>query len=233
MRKYFLFFIIFFLIACGRKAPPLPLEKSIPKQPGLEIETTPLGINLWITLPTTTQGGYPLNKIKVLIIEKEEIPLTHTSKVIKKKIKLSPKLHSAANLYLYTDKDLKPNFLYKYRLRIEKDFLVKTPFSEEKRIFWTTPPLPPSNIKINPLSEEEIQLVWDPPFLNLNNEPLQGEIYYRIVKITSKERKIIELVDRYFRDKPSIEGICYQLQTLLKFYETIIPSPFSEVICYP
>ncbi|MFN3921277.1 MAG: hypothetical protein ACK4K4_02620 [Caldimicrobium sp.] len=233
MKRYLLLLIIMFLCACGRKAPPLPIEKSLPKEPELEIETTPLGVNLWITLPTTTQGGYPLNKIKALIIEKEEVSLAEPSKIKKKRIKLSPKLHSAANLYLYTDKELKSNFLYKYRLKIEKDFLVKSAFTEEKMVFWTTPPFPPSNIKIIPISQEEIELVWDPPFLNLNKEPLQGEIYYRLEKITSFERKFIEVRDRHFRDKRSHDRVCYQLQTLLKFYETIIPSPFSETLCYP
>lgn len=233
MKRYLFLLILIFLCACGRKAPPLPIEKSLPKEPELEIETTPLGVNLWITLPTTTQGGYPLNKIRALIIEKEEIPLDEPSKIKKKRIKLSPKLHSAANLYLFTDRELKPNFLYKYRLKIEKDFLVKSAFTEEKVVFWTIPPFPPSNIKIIPISQEEIEIVWDPPFLNLNKEPLQGEIYYRIEKITSTERKSIEVRDRYFRDKRSYDRVCYQLQTLLKFYETIIPSPFSETLCYP
>ncbi len=233
MKKTWLIILALFIIACGRKAPPLPVEKSIPKDYSLTVEATPLGFNLWIDLPTTTQGGYPLNKIKALIIEKEEIPLQNPSKSKKRILKLTPKLHSAGNLFMYTDSEVKPGFAYRYRVKIKKDFLVETPFSNEITVFWTTPPLPPQNVKLVLSTPEEIRLTWDAPLLNLNQEPLKGEIFYRIERIKGAEIKIHNVRERIFKDYPHKERICYRLYTMLNFYETIIPSPSSELICYP
>ncbi|MFN3567886.1 MAG: hypothetical protein ACK4UR_03135 [Caldimicrobium sp.] len=233
MKKFILLLILALLFSCGRKTPPLPIEKSIPKDPDLNIEVTPMGFNLWITLPTETKEGRYLTKIKALIIEKEEIPLEGSRKSKSKRIKLKPKLHTAANLILYTDRALKPNYAYKYKLKIEKDFLVKTPYTEERIVFWTTPPMPPSNFQIIPYSQEEILITWEPPLLNLNGEPLKGEIIYRLEERVRGEKRVKEIKERQILTKVSKEGACFSVQALLKFYDTLIPSPPSEVLCIP
>lgn len=233
MKRLALIFILIFIFSCGRKTPPLPIEKSVPKEPALEIEATHLGVNLWITLPTETKEGNVLTKIKALILEKEEIPIDGFHKPKKKFIKLTPKLHTAGNLILYSDRDLKPNFAYKYRLKIEKDFLVKTPFTAERIFFWTTPPMPPSNFQIIPYSEEEILISWDQPLLNLNREPLKGELIYRLEEWSQGEKKVKELKERKILARVSKEGACFSVQALLKFHDTFIPSPPSEELCYP
>lgn len=233
MKKFFLLICFFLIISCGKKTPPFPIEKSIPEDFTFEIEVTYSGFNLWINLPRETKGGYPLNKIKALIIEREEIPLESFSKPRIKIIKIKPNLHSAGNLYLYADHSLQPNFAYKYRLKIEKDFLVKTPFTREKIVFWTIPPMPPSNLRLQTTNENLILLTWDPPLLNLNKEPLKGKIFYRLERITKEERKWVEITENSFKEKIPQGEVCYRLKTLLNFYETLIPSPFSELICYP
>ncbi|MFN4197071.1 MAG: hypothetical protein ACK4FM_03575 [Caldimicrobium sp.] len=233
MKKFILFLICTLLISCGKKTPPLPIEKSIPKEPVFNIEVTSTGINLWITLPTETKEGKILTNIKALIIEREEIPLEGFKKSKSKTIKLTPKLHTAGNLILYSDQNLEPNFAYKYRLKVVKDFLVKTPYTEGKIVYWTTPPMPPSNFQIIPYSQEEILITWDQPILNLNREPLKGEVIYRLEERSQGEKKVKEIKDREILVKVSKDGACFSVQALLKFYDTFIPSPPSEVLCFP
>lgn len=225
-----LIFSLFFL-ACGRKAPPLPIEKSIPKNPELEIEATPLGLNLWITLPEKTIGGLPLNKIKALIIDREEISLESSKTLSKVSIKLKPKLHSAGRVFLYTDTDLKEKTCYIYRLRIEKDFLVSTPFTEGERACWTTPPKPPKGISIHVDSEGSTILKWTPPDIDLKGAPLIGKLSYKIIKYSDHKITSHEVADSTFIDHAKGFKICYRIQTVLHFHGTSIPSPLSELIC--
>ncbi|MCS7149383.1 MAG: hypothetical protein N2Z40_04940 [Caldimicrobium sp.] len=225
---------LFLFTACGRKAPPLPVEKSIPDDPQLEIEATSLGFNLWINLPSETKGGYPLNKIKALIIEREEISVKQSSKPRLKHYTLKPKLHSAGRLLLFSDTDLKAGFHYKYSLKLEKDFLVKTPFISERVVSWTTPPSFPMNVKVELTNEGRLRLTWDPPLHDLQNQPLAGDIFFRIERHALGKVTLYETRERFFLDeKPEEIGICYRLQTVLNYFGTLIPSPKSGPVCYP
>lgn len=229
---YLLFFLMLILSSCGRKTAPLPIEKSIPEAPTLEIEVTTLGFNLWITLPDKTKGGFPLTKIKGLILEREEIPISGKEKSRIKQIKLKPKLHSAGRIFLYSDTDLRASHLYKYKIKIEKDFLVKTPFTEEKSAYWTIPPNFPQRISYALTEDKQLLLTWTPPTTDLQNQPLSGELFYRVSKIINQESITYELRETRFLDSfnPEIK-VCYRLQALLNYYGTIIPGPQTGLIC--
>jgi hypothetical protein len=74
------FLASFLLVSCGRKAPPLPIEKSIPQVPGLSAEVEGQAIKLLIDLPSQTSGGSYLTSLKALIIEKREVFLDDPKK---------------------------------------------------------------------------------------------------------------------------------------------------------
>jgi len=232
--KFFLLIITFLLFSCGRKAPPLPIEKSIPEEASLELELTPLGVELYIVLPAQTKGGYPLNKISYLEIEKIEEPLEVPGKKRIKSIKLKPKLHSAGRLLLYRDEDLKAGYRYTYRLRIKKDFLVGTPFYGESSFNWTDPPQGISNLVMTKLSEREILLSWEPPKRNLRGGPLRGELFFQVERSKRGEKSNFNLRETSFRDTVDFaEKACYRVRALLNYQGTLIPGPFSSPLCYP
>ncbi|BAU23542.1 hypothetical protein THC_1170 [Caldimicrobium thiodismutans] len=236
MKNFFSFFflITILLSGCGRKAPPLPISQSIPKAPQLNVEATPFGFNLWITLPSETQGGNPLNKITSLIIEREEFNENLPQKPKVKHFKLKPKLHSAGRLILYSDSDLKPGFRYTYRLKLKKDFLVETPFQEERVVYWTDPPGLIEDIKWQINEEGFLLLSWAPPLLDVKGNPLSGSIFYHVERYINENLETYEVKEAIFKDKVSTQiKVCYRIQPLLNFKGTLIPGPKSESICYP
>jgi len=233
-RLSLLLLMLLFLSSCGRKAPPLPVEKSIPEEASLEIEATSFGFDLWITLPSQTKGGFPLNQISYLEIERKEEPEFFQGKSKTKTIKIKPRLHSAGRLFLYTDKDLKPGFKYTYRLRIKKDFLVGTPFYAEKTLYWLTPPTGIKNFSLKPGERGELFLTWAPPSLNLKGEPLIGELFFNLERTLQGKRDLFELEANSFKDKWDGQSkVCYRVRALLGYKGTSIPGPFSEPLCYP
>ncbi|MCS7200046.1 MAG: hypothetical protein N2327_00475 [Caldimicrobium sp.] len=229
-----LLLVYLILTSCGKKTSPLPIEKSIPEDPQLEIEITPLGFNLWINLPSQTKGGFPLNKISSLIIEREERSLESPSKPKFKHIVLKPKLHSAARLFLYSDTELKGGHEYRYRLKIKKDFLVSSPFVSEKVVFWSNPPSFPEKFQILPLEHGKIKLSWETPKVDIKNHPLKGEVFFRIEKQSgdktiSFETKEKSLIEEFRGDM----RICYRLQAILNYQGTLIPGLKTAPLCYP
>ncbi len=233
MKVLLIFLLIFLFIGCGRKAPPLPVEKSIPQEPEITYEPTPYGINIWITLPEKTQGGYPLIKIKYIEIEKREEPLGREGKIKIKKIKLKAKLHSAGRSLLFTDSELKPGFRYTYRIKIKKDFLVETPFYGEKTLHWTNPPSGVRNISLD-VSSGELILKWNQPSENIKGGPLVGEIFYGIEQVEDGKIEYFNIKETYYKKKYSQgERVCFRVKPFLNYYGTIIPGPYSERLCYP
>lgn len=229
-----LFLTLFFLFGCGRKAPPLPIEKSLPQEAEFSLEPTPYGINLWLTLPEKTQGGFPLTKIQFVEIERKEEPLFGEGKREFKRFKIKPKLHSAGRLLLFTDSHLKPERKYTYRIRIKKDFLVGTPFYGEKSIYWTEPPALVRDFIFYLSSPEELLLKWNPPLENIKGGPLAGELLYNIEKIKEGEIEYLTVRDPFFKEKISQEKrVCFRVRALLNYHGTFLPGPFTQPICYP
>lgn len=235
-RKFLIFAIIFLFLlhGCGRKTSPLPIKKSLPQEAELSIEPTPFGINLWITLPEKTQGGYPLTKIKYVEIEKKEEPFEKEGKARTKKIKIKPKLHSAGRLLLFTDSEVKAGYRYTYRIKIKKDFLVESPFYEEKIIYWFDPPSGVRDLNFIVSPSDELILKWNPPLENLRGGPLLGELFYTIERVKTGKIEYLNIKETYFKEKISLnERICLRVRPVLYYYGTFIPGPFSEHICYP
>lgn len=233
-KKLFIILFIFLILSCGKKTPPLPIEKSIPKEPSLEIRLTPQGANLFIYLPTETQGGFPLVKIKKLIIEKTEIPIDiPKAKAKTDTFKLSVNLHSAGNLFVYPDYNLKHRHKYIYKIKIIKDFIVETPFTESIEIFWHNPPNFPQEFKVNVLRQDSVLITWKRPEKDIYGLYLEGEVFYEIEKITEKERKIIEIKgkEEYFDEIKSGVRTCYNIRAILNFRGTFIPGPKTPDIC--
>lgn len=219
------------ILACGRKTPPFPIEKSIPQEPDLEIEATPLGFNLWITLPDKTKSGLPLNKIRALIIEKEKVSIENQKTISKTTIKLKPKLHSAGRIFLYTDTELEERSCYIYRLKLEKDILVSTSFTQGQKACWTTPPKPPSQISFERTFDGNLIVTWIPPSTDLNGAPLTSKISYRIIKFTNNQTKYYHLEAPPFIDTPEDFKLCYRIQTIIDFHKTLILGPLSDIFC--
>jgi len=237
IEKIFLSLLIIFLFllqGCGKKSPPLPIEKSIPQGADLTLEPTPYGIKLWITLPEKTQGGYTLTKIQYVEIEKKEEPIEKGGKIKIRHFKIKPKLHSAGRLFLYTDTDLKSGYKYTYRLRIKKDFLVATPFLPERVIYWSDPPSWVRDLNLILSSPRELTLKWNPPLFNLKGAPLMGELFYTIERVKNGKIEYLNIRETYFKDKfTEDEKSCYRVRALLNYYGTFLPGPFSEYLCYP
>ncbi|WP_038057557.1 fibronectin type III domain-containing protein [Thermodesulfobacterium hydrogeniphilum] len=226
--KYFLIFSVLAFWGCGKKSPPLSIEQSIPKDIYFEVKATQAGFELLINLPTETRGGYPLTKIKKLIIEKKEIPLDiPKAKEKVYKIKLSPKLHSAGNLIIYNDYKVKNRYAYTYRIKIEKDFLVKTSYTEPITVYWHNPPGLPKNFKIIPYEKNMVILSWEKPVHDIYGLYLEGTIFYEIEKITDSKTEIIKIKNKKeFWDKiDSSQRTCYSIRAVLNFRGTPIPGP--------
>ncbi len=234
LKIFFLFLWGFFFQSCGKKAPPIPIKESLPKEVTFSISATPFGFDLLIELPSETKGNYPLTKIKTLIIEKKEINLENPKNIKIKEIKLKPKLHSAGRLIVYSDSELKSGFQYSYRLKIKKDLFVETPFSEEKVVFWTTPPSVIKNLSIKIDEPDILTLNWDFPTYDLKGKPLREPSFFRIERYSEDKIKNFEVNQNFFRDKiePSSK-VCYRIQALINFRGTIIPGLKSEFFCYP
>ncbi len=225
---------LFLLQGCGKKTPPLPIEKSIPQGADLTLEPTPNGINLWITLPEKTQGGYTLTKIQYVEIEKKEESIEKGGKLKIKSFKIKPNLHSAGRLFLYTDTDLKSGYKYTYRLRIKKDFLVETPFLSERVVYWSDPPSWVRDFNLVMSSSKDLTLMWKPPLLNLKGGPLIGELFYTLERVKNEKIEYFNIRETYFKDKiTENEKSCYRVRALLNYYGTFLPGPFSEYLCYP
>jgi len=233
-RFLIIFLLVFFIFSCGKKTEPLPIKESIPKGLSFEVNLTPQGAELLISLPTKTEGGYPLNKIKSLIIERTEIPLDIPKAKKKEKIiKLSPKLHSAGNLFIYYDYELKHRHEYSYRIKVVKDFIVETPFSEPVTIFWHNPPSFPQKFQIKALGEDAVLITWEKPKEDIYGLYLEGEIFYQIEKISKEKTELIEIRNKeeYFDKIKPKERICYNIRAILNFRGTLIPGPKTPDKC--
>jgi hypothetical protein len=231
--KFLILILSLSLISCGKKAPPLPIKESIPKEPSLQIKATQGGFELLITLPTHTQGGYLLTKIKKLIIEKKEWSLDR-AKAEKKiyKIKLKPSLHPAATTIVYNDYKVKNRYCYSYRVKVEKDFLVKTPFTAPVSVCWHNPPSFPENFRIKQVQKNVILLSWDRPTKDIYGLKLKEGVFYRIEKLFQGKKKVIEVKGNEFWDKiTSSKKVCYRIRAVLDFKGTLIPGPKTPQIC--
>jgi len=230
----FIFGLSLFIFSCGKKTSPLPIKESIPKDLSFEVRLNPKGVNLLIYLPTETKGGYPLSKIKKLIIEKVEVPLDIPKAKKKKKIiKLSPKLHSAGNLFVYTDYKLKHRHSYTYRVKVIKDFFVKTPFTEPIKIFWHNPPNFPQKFQIKSLGKDAVLITWKRPKKDIYGLYLEGEVFYQIERISKEGVRLIKVKgkEEYF-DKIKVgEKVCYNIRAILNFRGTLIPGPKTPDKC--
>ncbi|PMP96636.1 MAG: hypothetical protein C0169_04400 [Thermodesulfobacterium geofontis] len=230
----FLLISVFLIFSCGKKTEPFPIKESIPKGLSFEINLNPQGAELLISLPTKTEGGYSLNKIKALIIEKIELPLDiPKAKKKKKTIKLSPKLHSAGNLFIYNDYELKHRHQYTYRIKVIKDFLVETPFTEPITIFWHNPPSFPQKFQIKLLGEDALLITWERPKEDIYGLYLEGEVFYQLEKVSKEGIKLVKIKNKeeYFDKIKSGEKVCYNIRAILNFRGTFIPGPKTPDKC--
>ncbi|MCS7279034.1 MAG: hypothetical protein NZ530_03120 [Thermodesulfobacteriaceae bacterium] len=233
LKFWFLIIGLFFISSCGKKSPPLSIEESIPSDFEFEVEATQAGFNLWITLPTKTQGNHTLVSIKKLLIEKGEKSLDlPQAKERREIIKLSPKLHSAGNLFLYSDYRLKHRHQYSYRIKIVKDFLVETDWSPWIKVFWHNPPGLPKNFDLKILGKRKVFLTWERPPTDIFGLYLEGEVFYELFKRIENQEKVWQLRKTEFLDEPSEnQRTCYSVRTVLNFRDTLIPGPKTPEKC--
>ena len=230
------FFLAFFLlVSCGRKAPPLPIEKSIPQVPGLSAEVEGQAIKLLIDLPSQTSGGNYLTSLKALIIEKREVFLDDPKKKEKQtEIKLKPRLHSAATLFIYTDEKVAPRRLYIYRVKAKKDFLVESPFSEEVRIYFRYPPKAPVNLKVIELYPPYYLLRFEPVYEDIKGLPLELPLEFTLERIREGKSSNIDLKNKteYTFTKEGEQKECFRVQARFRYFTTEIKGPFSRELCF-
>ena len=230
------FFLAFFLlVSCGRKAPPLPIEKSIPQVPGLSAEVEGQAIKLLIDLPSQTSGGNYLTSLKALIIEKREVFLDDPKKKEKQtNIKLKPRLHSAATLFIYTDEKVAPRRLYIYRVKAKKDFLVESPFSEEVRIYFRYPPKAPVNLKVIELYPAYYLLRFEPVYEDIKGLPLKLPLEFTLERIRDEKTSYIDLKNKteYTFTKEGEQKECFRVQARFRYFTTEIKGPFSRELCF-
>jgi len=230
------FFLAFFLlVSCGRKAPPLPIEKSIPQVPGLSAEVEGQAIKLLIDLPSQTSGGSYLTSLKALIIEKREVFLDDPKKKEKRtEIKLKPRLHSAATLFIYTDEKVAPRRLYIYRVKAKKDFLVESPFSEEVRIYFRYPPKAPVNLKVIELYPPYYLLRFEPLYEDIKGLPLELPLEFSLERIREGKSSHIDLRNKteYTFTKEGEQKECFRVQARFRYFTTEIKGPFSRELCF-
>jgi hypothetical protein len=230
-----LFLAFFLLVSCGRKAPPLPIEKSIPQVPGLSAEVEGQAIKLLIDLPSHTIGGSYLTSLKALIIEKREVFLDDPKKKEKQtKIKLKPRLHSAATLFIYTDEKVAPRRLYIYRVKAKKDFLVESPFSEEVRIYFRYPPKAPVNLKVIELYPAYYLLQFEPVYEDIKGLPLELPLEFTLERIREGKSFYIDLKNKteYTFTKEGEQKECFRVQARFRYFTTEIKGPFSRELCF-
>jgi hypothetical protein len=230
------FFLAFFLlVSCGRKAPPLPIEKSIPQVPGLSAEVEGQAIKLLIDLPSQTNGGNYLTSLKALVIEKREVFLDDPKKKEKRaEIKLKPRLHSAATLFIYTDEKVAPRRLYIYRVKAKKDFLVESPFSEEVRIYFRYPPKAPVNLKVIELYPAYYLLQFEPVYEDIKSLPLELPLEFTLERIRDGKSFYIDLKNKteYTFTKEGVQKECFRVKARFRYFTTEIKGPFSRELCF-
>jgi hypothetical protein len=225
----------FLFVSCGRKAPPLPIEKSIPQVPGISAEVEGQAIKLLIDLPSQTSGGSYLTSIKALIIEKREVFLDDPKKKEKQtNIKLKPRLHSAATLFIYTDEKVAPRRLYIYRVKAKKDFLVESPFSEEVRIYFRYPPKAPVNLKVIELYPAYYLLRFEPVYEDIKGLPLELPLEFTLERIRDGKSSYIDLKNKteYTFTKEGEQKECFRVQARFRYFTTEIKGPFSRELCF-
>ncbi len=223
-----------FFVSCGRKAPPLPIEKSVPQVPGLTAEVEGQAIKLLIDLPSQTRGGTYLTTLEALIIEKREIFLDDPMKKEKRtEMKLKPKLHTAATLFIYTDEKVLPRRLYVYRIKAKKDFLVESPFSEEVRVYFRYPPKAPLNLKVIQLHPSYYLLYFDPVYEDIKGLPLELPLEFTLERIKDGKSSYIDLKNKpeYTFTKEGEQKECFRVQARFRYFSTEIKGPFSSELC--
>ncbi len=224
-RKIFVFVALAFVLsACGRKTPPFSIEESMPRKFSFEVKPVSTGFELFINLPTMTEAGYPLTKIKKLIVKKE-IFSPEGKFIDKEEIKLSPKIHSAANTYFFLDSEVKSGLCYRYSIRVVKDFLVKTRFLTGKLLCWKTPPPPPEDFKV--LKKDSIfELFWKGVKADL-------QMSYQVRRILDGKEKIFSVKGTTFKDAPEFKNfICYSVRGVINYKGTLIPGDWSREVCF-
>jgi hypothetical protein len=225
----------FLLVSCGRKAPPLPIEKSIPQVPGISAEVEGQAIKLLIDLPSQTSGGSYLTSLKALVIEKKEVFLDDPKKKEKRaEIKLKPRLHSAATLFIYTDEKVAPRRLYIYRVKAKKDFLVESPFSEEVRIYFRYPPKAPVNLKVIELYPAYYLLRFEPVYEDIKGLPLELPLEFTLERIRDGKSSYIDLKNKteHTFTKEGEQKECFRVQARFRYFTTEIKGPFSRELCF-
>lgn len=236
LAKNFIFIlVILMLVSCGKKSPPLSPKDSVPEEFSFEVKPIQTGFTLIINLPVETKKGYPLTSIKSVIIEKREIPLEDPK--AKPKIfyiKLTPKLHSAANRILYEDVKVKHRHGYFYRIKIKKDILISSSWIELPQTFyWHNPPDIPRNFTVEIIDENKVILYWEKPHTDIKGNPLDLTVWFEIEKVTSQDSVTFLVRDKteYLDYIKQGEKTCYAVRSLLNFKDTLIPGMKTSLKC--
>lgn len=234
--KNFLFIlVILMLVSCGKKSPPLSPKDSVPEEFYFEVKPVQTGFTLIINLPVETKKGYPLTSIKSVMIEKKEISLDDPrAKPRISYLKLTPKLHSAANTIIYEDVKVKHRHGYSYRIKIKKDILISSSWMELPQIFyWHNPPDVPRNFNINILDENRVILNWEKPYTDIKGNPLELTVWFEIEKVTPQGSATLLVRDKteYLDYLKPGEKTCYTVRALLNFRDTLIPGIKTSLRC--
>ncbi len=224
-RKICIFIILVFILsACGRKTPPFSIEESIPKKFSFEVKPVSTGFELFVSLPTRTKAGYPLTQIKKLIVKKEIF--SPNGKFIKEeKIKLNPRIHTAANTYFFLDSKVKSGLCYRYSVRVVKDFLVKTDFLAGKLLCWQAPPPPPADFKVVK-RDSAFELFWK----GVKESP---QVNYQVRRLLDGKEKLFSVKLPPFKDAPEFKNfLCYSVRGVINYKGTLIPGDWSREVCF-
>lgn len=228
-------FLSLFFLSCGKKAPPIPIDKSVPETPKATAKVDGDAITLYIDLPSKTRSGNYLTSLKALIIEKKEISLDDPKKKEKRwEIKLKPNLHSSASLFIYRDEKVSQRRLYIYRVKAKKDFLVESPFSDEARVYFRYPPKAPTKLEVVEFSPSYYLLRFQPPLEDIKGAPLELPLEFTLERIREGKSTFIDLKDKneYTFTKDGEQKECFRVQARFRYFSTEINGPFSREVCF-
>ena len=226
MRRVLLFILIGFLLAsCGKKSPPLTISESTPLAPKLKLSATQVGVLLKIELPKRNRAGYTLYSFKKLIIQKSCGKEIDT-------IEVMPKCHPFATTVLYLDTKVSSGICCRYRVSVEKNMFVRSPYSEWKSVCWHTPLVPPRDLSIQVIKALGIlRLSWEPVKKDINGKPISGDLLYLLEELSSNSSKDFILKKPIYQTKLPKSVKCYRVKSLLQYKNTLIPGLFTPTIC--
>ncbi|NPA39208.1 MAG: hypothetical protein GXO57_02020 [Thermodesulfobacteria bacterium] len=222
--------VVFFLVSvlflgCGKKSPPLTISESTPSSPKLKASATEVGILLEIELPKRNKAGYTLYSLKKVIIQKKCGENEETIEVL-------PKCHPFARILTYLDSEVESGECCEYRVSVEKNMFVRSPFSKWKRVCWHAPLLPPKNLSIQVIKDLGIlRLTWIPVKVDVYNSTITTNLLFLLEELSSNASKKVILKKPQFQTEIPKKLKCYRVKSLFYYENTLIPGFFTPIVC--